>query len=85
MRTKSSPSTSSTDERVMRAIIAASASPRASAGPAVIWRLRTGSSQRYAMVSGGLHVRVRTSERTIISATQKLGMAMKSVTTKRKA
>ena len=69
----------------MRAIIAASATPRARAGPAVIWRLRTGSSQRYTMVRGGLHVKVRTSERTIISPTQKLGMAMKSVTTNRKA
>jgi len=37
------------------------------------------------MVSGGRHVSVRTSERTIISATQKLGIAMKSVTTRRNA
>ena len=37
------------------------------------------------MVRGGLHVKARTSERTTISPTQKLGMAMKSVTTNREA
>jgi hypothetical protein len=36
------------------------------------------------MVSGGLHVIVRTRESTIISATQKLGIAMNKVTTSRK-
>jgi hypothetical protein len=69
----------------MRAIIAASATPRASAGPVVICRLRIGSSQRYAIVSGGLHVIVRTSDSTIINPTQKLGIAMNKVTTNRKA
>jgi hypothetical protein len=69
----------------MRAIIAASATPRIRAGPAVICRFRIGSSHRYTMVRGGLHVKARTSERTTISPTQKLGMAKKSVTTNRKA
>jgi hypothetical protein len=36
------------------------------------------------MVSGGRQVKVSTSESTIISPTQKLGIAMKSVTTSRK-
>ncbi len=69
----------------MRAIMAASAIPSARAGPAVICKFRIGSSHRYTMVRGGLHVKPRTSERTTISPTQKLGMAKKSVTTNRKA
>ena len=69
----------------MRAISAASATPRTRAGPAVICKFRIGSSHRYTMVRGGLHVKARTSERTTMSPTQKLGMAMKNVTTSREA
>jgi hypothetical protein len=68
----------------MRAIMAARAIPSARAGPVVICKFRIGSSHRYTMVRGGRHVKARTSERTIISPTQKLGMAMKSTTTNRK-
>ena len=50
------------------------------AGPTVIWRLVQGDSHTATSSTGGRQFHIRIVARIIASPSQKLGMAMKSVT-----